>query len=311
MKNRLIILGFIFLLPGIIFAQENSFRKLSFDARNQMTLEIDNSFGDIEVSTHGGKKIDITVEITVEARNEKREQDFLDNTTIKSRESGNTVSVETVRKKNNIKVDNFSIDYLVKIPKGTNLQINNRFGDVMIYEPGGHVDIDVSHGDCRLTGTFYSVNNQKNRVMVKFGELEVEYFMGGRMQVNHGDLEAAKVADADIRLQFSNGEIGLLEGEIDIDLSHSKLTVDDLGSKVKDLEAELKFSTLRIDGYATESFNSDMFGEFSKFKFPKDMAVVSEQPSMNSVQYKIRGKKAGANAPTMNIDASHSTVTLK
>ncbi len=311
MKTTLKILAVLFILPGFIFAQNESIRKLTFDTKNRQTLEIHNAFGEIEVTTHTDKKIDVTVVITVDTRNDERAKEFFESTTIDFEEKGNTIQLKTIRNQKDCKVKGFSIDYTVKVPAGTNLDINNRFGDVLIYEPGGMVKVDVSHGDCRLMGITKSTGNYRNEVMVKFGKLHAENIIGGIVNLEHGDVGIERIADSDIDVRFGNGKIGLLEGEIDIKLSHSTLNIDDLGLKMKSLDADVNFSNLRIDGYETEIYNSTMSGSFSNFKFPSDPSVISEKPSMNSVKYQIQGKKAGNNAPQMNIDARHSTVSIK
>ncbi|MFN2431054.1 MAG: hypothetical protein ABR574_13630 [Cryomorphaceae bacterium] len=311
MKKSFAILGLLFLLPAFLFAQEESIRKISINSKPNQTLKIDNSFGKIEVSTYDGAYIDVTVVITAEDRKVERAREFLDNTVIDQDYDGNTVELRTVRKSKTCKLKNFSIDYTVKIPEGTNLDINNRFGDVLIYESGGEVKVDVSHGDCRLMGVTKSKGKFRNELRVKFGRLEAENIIDGVVRVEHGDINISRITDSDIDLRFGNGKVGLLEGEIEIKLSHSTLNIDDLGSKIKDFNADVEFSNLRVYGYAPENFVGHLKGSFSNFKFPKNLSVLSDEPSMNRVEYQIRGKEAGKNAPTIKVEARHSTVTIK
>ena len=108
---------------GQLRAQEEKTVQKSFTAS---TLSITNSFGDVDVTTYAGTKIEMTVVICLTSSSKTNSLKELEKINIEVKETGSRVDVVTKNEINNQKgVREFRIDYTVKMPENTNVIVKN------------------------------------------------------------------------------------------------------------------------------------------------------------------------------------------
>jgi len=310
MKKVYTLLAIALLSVGAVLAQTEKKVNNSFNVGNAGSLSIKNSFGDIDIESFDGDRIEVEVTITVETRNQNDIQKYLDKIRIDVTESGNDVSLRTINDMNGgNRVKEFSIDYEVKVPRRTSLEIRNSFGDLTIESSEGLLNINVQHGDASI-GRVKEVANQQHEIRVQFGDLKVGEISGADVRVQHGDFIIEKLQGGEVDLSFGEGNIEKLSGKIYMDIQHSEIEVDEVLKDLEDLNVELQFSEFKAYGFENSDYEFDMEGSFTDFDFRGNFTVKQRDKGMNSESYLIySGSESGAKK--VRIRGSHSDVNIE
>lgn len=144
----------LFLISFTLSAQEvtKEFHK-EYKAAANTTLEISNRYGDIVIQSWDKDQVVIDVKVTVELPNKEKAEKLISYIDVQFSEGENIISAKTV-------IDDkfnftgwgsdsrkFSIDYNVKMPVGTSLELANRYGNTDLNELHGLVNLDIKYGN--------------------------------------------------------------------------------------------------------------------------------------------------------------------
>ena len=110
-----------------------NFRK-SWTKSSVTALKITNKFGEVKINDAGGDSVTVKVVITIDNPSGNKAKELMDNIHIDIQKSGGLVTGETTIDEDFRNKQSFSIDYLVNIPKDRDLDITNRYGNVVIGE---------------------------------------------------------------------------------------------------------------------------------------------------------------------------------
>ncbi len=264
MKTRLYLLALSFIVILATHAQEANNRSERFNFSNTEKLKIDNSFGDVNVQTYAGKMIDILVEITLTTKNQKDIDKSFEKIKIKTTETKELITVVTENKMNgNNSVKSFRVDYTVKMPEGTALEIINRFGDVTVSNTSGKINLDVQHGSCFVT----QATAKGNQAKVQFGDLKMDYADGNTIKVQHGDLRVTDLKNSKINVQFGDSKIEKITGTGDFNIQHGDLRIDNLQNGLTNLQITSQFSDIKLGNILGSSYTIDLDGNFTDFSW--------------------------------------------
>uniref|UniRef100_UPI00321626F8 hypothetical protein n=1 Tax=uncultured Draconibacterium sp. TaxID=1573823 RepID=UPI00321626F8 len=170
-------------------------------------LDISNRFGEVRINNEGGNEVTIDVVVTVEAANERKTNELLDQIEVEFKKSGSTVYAVTKIGNDFKSQRKFSIDYVVNIPSDKNLKIANKYGNTIIGQLTANGDFDVKYGSF----TAY-------------------------------DLSTPESGSLTLSLAYGNGNIGTAS-YLDLEVSYSPVTIEE----VKGVTARTKYSTLNIE----------------------------------------------------------------
>lgn len=308
MKLKTLFASLLFLAIAVTAdAQSTKKQDYSFNTTSGSMLSIRNSFGDINVEEFAGSKIEVNIEIIVEAKNAKNTKEYLSKIYVDAQEQGNDVFLKTVNDLKGMKVKNFQVNYDVKIPRNTDVKIKNSFGDVNVQTLSGSVNLTVQHGDCFLA-TSEGDNNVLN---VEFGDIRV--IESGDIQIvsKHGDVSLGNVARLKLASQFGDATVQDLRGNADINTMHGDFEIDKVGSKVQFINIKAQFSDVDIEGLDGKDFRINLDGSFTDFDFDSNWYVKQSKKDYNTEGYIIYTNGSDASGEkTLNIEASHSDVDL-
>jgi hypothetical protein len=195
------------------------------------TLEINNKYGDVVIQSWDKDQVVIDVVVTVEMSNRDRAEKMMSYIDVEFSEDANTMSAKTV-------IDNdfnftgwgnskrFSIDYNIKMPKKTALNLSNKYGDTDIDELLGLLNLDIKYGN--ITAGKLSRGNEK-----PLSRLNIAYGKGSIEETGWLDLTVRYVGSMEI-----NKCQALL-----LDSKYSKLSLGETSSLV----GESKYDNIRID----------------------------------------------------------------
>ncbi len=278
----------------------------SWDSSEAQVLSIKNSFGDITIRNHQNPKIEVIIEINVVPAKSKDMDKVKDKVKIDVRELGNRVELATINNLDGINTTQLDIDYEVRIPDNTSLEIKNQFGDVWIENTMGNLYARVQHGDLFVG----KVGGKENSVKVQFGELRLEYISDADLEVHHGDFQADILEDVELEMQFSDGKVGKTAGRVEFDIQHSDLKIEEVLSETTHLDINGQFSDIELERGPWQEYHMELEGGFTDFSMSSEMKsmIYSKDKGMNSVEYElnrdVRDKR-------IIIDANHSDVDFE
>lgn len=315
MKTKVFLTTCITWLSALIaLGQGTPAKTEQFNFQKANMLKIDNSFGDVNISTYSGSTIDIRVEIVLDIKNSADKQKVLDKINILTSDHSGTVTVSTENKINGMNsVRSFEINYTVKIPKGVALDVRNQFGDVVLGDIHETLQVQVQHGNCSVN----SATGKANRFKVQFGDLRIESAPNAKIEVQHGDMRAGGLGDIFLDQKFGDSHVRTLSGRNEISIQHGDLTVEQLQSDLNTLTVDAQFSSVKLGNITGNSYLMKLDGNFSNFTWEKvlksskgGITIISEQKEMNRNKLELSSNGQSTPANTITINASHSDVEL-
>lgn len=251
----------------------------AWSARSVETLKIDNKFGEVKITNQGGSDVTIDVVVTVDAPNESRANELLEQINVAFSKSGNTVSAETRIDSDFKSRSEFSIDYLVNIPTDKNLDISNKYGNTIVNVLNANGTFDIQYGNF----TANELNTPAN------GTMDVA--------LAYGKADISLSNDLDVEVKYSTMNLG----ETDDLLLNSKYTVINLG-KASSVNADSKYDT----------FNFEEIGSFSgetKYTHTK-IDELLQRLNIEAGYGGIRVNKVDSNFESISVTNSYGQVSL-
>ena len=187
-------------------------------------LKVTNKFGEIKINDMGGDSVTIKVVITVENSSQSKASELMDMIEIQFSKSGGLVNAETSIESNFRSKQSFTIDFLINIPKDRDLDITNRYGNVVMNDLEAKGTFNIGYGN--LTA----------------GHLKAPSGRPVNMEVSYGKADIESINDANMVFQYSKlygGEIARLV----LDSKYSQVNLH----KTKNLTLESKYDGINID----------------------------------------------------------------
>jgi len=223
------------------FAKDDFTKKVSksYDINADATLKVDNKFGKVLCENWDKNSISIEVEITVSASNQEKANKYFDKIEIDFSGSSSLVSANTKFDDNLFsKNDNeISVDYLISMPTSVSIDINNKFGDIILDVVNGSSIIDLSYGSIKAG----KLNGKNSELEIKFSEGYIGYVKEADLELKYSELKIDESGSMSAESKFSELEIG----KIDV-LTLESGYDDDFIGKVRDFDVEANFSDIEI-----------------------------------------------------------------
>ncbi|WP_161436601.1 hypothetical protein [Poritiphilus flavus] len=252
--RKLRLLGVALLLSGTLFAQEKVSKQLeeNFDMTDSGKFHLDNKYGDIIINGWDRDAMLVTIDISVSHRKRENAVSLLDRIQPEIKTAGDFVSITSeIREKNqgviaryfnkanpfSFDKSNIQIDYTIYLPENAELEISNKFGDLIIEDWSGKLNSDVQHGDVWLNR---DLNNAD--VSVSFGKLRAKSINYGNLRLKNGSLDMER--SADLRLNTSGSTVKI-EAVTKMRLYSSKdeITIEEIGS----IDGDIRFTTIYLN----------------------------------------------------------------
>ncbi len=235
------------------WAQEKVSKKIDkvYSLTNAGELHLENKYGNVIINGWEKKTVQIIIDIQVtkKKKDDAKEllsriiptintaQDFVSvSSTIE--EKSNSIFSKLFDKANPFDFDksNIQIDYTIYLPFNAEINITNKFGDIIISGWNGKLKANLQHGDMWVNK---DVNNAN--IEMKFGKLKTKSITYGNIQFKNGEIEIKNSKDLRIH---SSGTIIAINNVENLEISSSKdqISIEETGT----IRGELMFSKINI-----------------------------------------------------------------
>ncbi len=252
--KKLMLLTLTLVCCGALWSQESVSKKIekTYPMTNAGELGLDNKYGDITITGWDKNSLKITMDIEVTHKKKDIAEDLLERINADIQTSGDLVSFTSeiaekrtsffsryFNKANPFDFDksNVKINYTVYLPTNAELDITNKFGDLVIEEWTGKLKANVQHGDVWVNDNITNAN-----IELKFGKLNAKSITYGNIRMKNGKIHMEESKDLRINSNGSTIDIGRISS-LELYSSKDEVAFENIGSIVGDL----KFSTIYID----------------------------------------------------------------
>jgi hypothetical protein len=341
----------IFLLPAIVIANHDKFNgrytkektvKKEYTVNRDALLEIDNSYGNVDIISWAENRTVIEVSIKTNSDDEEKAQEKLDNITIEFYGSSSRVSAKTIFKNNKSSWSfwgknnsvSMEINYTIKIPVTNSVNLENDYGAISLDKLEGNAKISCDYGQLRI-GELWAENNSLNFdytskstiAFMKSGKIDADYSgftleKGGKLELN-ADYTQSEIADIeDINYNCDYGKviigkavkvvgvgdyltnkIGTIKGSLSLDTDYGSIKVDRLEGSAKNVTIEADYTGVKL-GFASDyNFNFDVNLSYSSLKGEENVTVTKSHKENSQSTYEgYHGNNTSGNMVRINSD---------
>lgn len=279
-------------LTSVLQAQSTdcTFRK-TFQKKDGMYLNVTNKFGDISVLSSEEDSITICATVTIKQNNKELSEKSIGLIKIAVNKLADTISVKTGFDEKFFSAPyrngrtGFSVDYVINLPENSNLTIINSFGDVILDEFSGIIDVKISNGD--FSAEKLSRGNTKPVSSLSFEHGKAVIEEANWLSISAKSCQSVIVEKA--RALLLNTEF-------------SKLTLDDISSIVCDSRSDVyeinsvrnfigisTLSEFRIDNLSVQLQAKTDFGSMTLTDVQKDFSLIDISSSKTPVYLEFQG----------------------
>ena len=331
-----ILLLILLLIPLLGFSNDDfSYTKQkvinkAYVVNSDAGINIDNSYGNIFVTTWNEDKIEIEVIIKVSGNDEKWVNQKLDGidvdfTALKSLVSAKTV-FNNVSNKNNGKNNNFEINYTVKIPKNGTVKLNNKYGNIGTGDLFSSTEINCRYGKINLG----KLNGNSNIVQIGYcSNSTIEYLKNGKVSSQYSGLKLNEANKLDLQSDYSEIEInegndvrytsrygsvkakkvnslegvgnyltiyvGSLTNDLKLSTRYSNVNVDAVQAKTSNVSIDAAYTGVSVGFTPNFAFDFVVEVKYGDFKYDNEMNVNSKEETNTSKRFTGYYKKKGDN----------------
>jgi hypothetical protein len=206
-------------------------------------VEIENAFGDLNISSWDENRVVIDVLITVKGRNPKSVQEKLDAIEILF-----SLDKEKVMAKTNIEENwgfkwfsgsaiSYKIDYSIKLPRTSSVDLTNDYGTIRLNSLKGQATINCDYGKMIL-GDLYSPNNVLNFDYTS--NSSIDFLQGGKINADYSSFDIEKAGDIELIADYTNASFDTVN-TINFNNDYGKILIENIGT----LEGNGDYLTLK------------------------------------------------------------------
>lgn len=251
--KKIVIIAFLAVSVSIQ-AQETLTKKIekTFKLTNTGELHLDNKYGNVTINGWDENKATVTIAIKVTNKKKENAKTLIDRIEANIRTSSNYVSVVSeisekntsffsryFNKVNPFEFDkgNVEINYTIYLPINAEIDVTNKFGDVIIDNWTGKLKANVEHGDLWINDNVTNAN-----IDMKFGKLRSKSIAYGTINLKNGSIDIENSKDLLLNTSGTNIEIDSVT-DLEIKSSKDEITIESLDN----IKGELKFSNVKIN----------------------------------------------------------------
>jgi hypothetical protein len=264
---------------------------LNFDASGVLKVNVTNQFGNVRVVHWNRKSIKVNVKIKANATSNSLIDKYLENVKITNEVKDkilflNTHMSPSVRAGTKDRSKSYcTVDYLIYMPQGTKLQVDNSFGDIFLPEFRAPLVVSLQHGNLQAP----LINNVNSQVNIKFSTACIDELVGGcivstnsnlnvqvlknaNLQVERGMIRAESLENTKAKLKYAKTIFNNLSEQVELDVYYSTdLKLGNIDKDLKSLLINTTYSDIQLPDFIgvleVQSKNGQVFfGQGVEFK---------------------------------------------
>jgi|SRR5690625_267536 len=218
-----------------------------FSVNPDAVLDIQNQYGNINLSAWHKDEIHLEIKITAKGKNKNKVEERLKSISVEFTADQKKVSAKTLIKSGFFKRNNtnFSIDYFVKLPKTIYVQLQNKYGNLNIDELSGGTSIILDYGNLQIK----YLDNKDNKLKLNYvSKAKINALNTAQIQAGYSNIEIDKAEDLILNSNYSNLNIKQIKN-LKTESGYGEITIeeaDQLDLKTKYTKVKIAFLTEQL-----------------------------------------------------------------
>jgi hypothetical protein len=344
------LLGLILMLCAPVAKAQEGERTINreFAIGTNTGLVINNVYGNIDIINHPEEKISIEVNIHVDARDQSREKEMLDNINIRLYQEGNVVYALTELSDNFNRLfrgpADLQINYTIHMPASVPVQLSNKYGNVFIDELTSTSTIDVKYGKLNANRIMHDSREPLTKVIlaysdaviqetswlnadIKYAKLSITdsralaliskyskiFVTNGSSLVGESKYDSFELGTLDnfvINTAYSNIKIEKLTGRLQSETKYTDVIISNVPSGFESLKINTSYGNYKIGVVPGTSYRIDGSAKYSDIVYPQANARVNRINENSQLQVSgVVGSNQNTRS-TVTISANYGNVRL-
>ncbi|UOB17242.1 hypothetical protein [Abyssalbus ytuae] len=272
-----------------VYAQETASKKIEKEYAfiNAGKIYLENKYGDITIN--GWEKDSLYIIINVVSSHKKKDNavNLLQRVEFDIDKAGDFISIQSEISDKNLsffakhfnKVNpfdfdksNLQIDYTVFLPEYTEINIQNKFGDIIITDWKGELEAKLEHGDIWINDEINTVNLE-----MKFGKLRAKWIKYSHLDIKNGNVDIEQSENLRIKSSGSDFNIENVD-KMELYSSKDEIKIMNAGN----ISGNIDFSDVLIENISDQVDLTMNLADLAVYHvINKDAVVKIEQESSN------------------------------
>ncbi|MEJ1222252.1 hypothetical protein [Sediminicola sp. 1XM1-17] len=324
--------------------------KKEFEVNANALMSIDNSYGNLNITSWNENRILIEIRIKTNGNNEEKVQKKLDEISVDFEYDRSMVSAKTLFNKNNNNWNwnwggsnnvNMQIDYFIKVPVKNNVHLNNDYGSIILDRIDGHAKISCDYGRLEI-GELRGRNNELNFDYTS--KSSIDYINSGRITADYSGFTIDKAGDLVIKADYTNStvlkmdnlqyssdygsidiseannvqgngdyinvKLGTIHGNVDISADYGSLKINELAADAGNVQIRSDYMGITIGYHPQYYFDFEITAEYAGVSGKDNFEVNKSTEKSNQKYYK--GYYGKSNSGNMvSVSTEYGSISFK
>jgi len=305
-----IVLTLLLIVPALAFSnnaikdkhdKEKTIKK-EFSVSSNALVEIDNSYGNLDIVTWNENRVVFEITIKTSGNNEDKVNEKLEGITVEFNASSSKVSAKTIFNKNNSSWwswgknnnVNMQVNYIVKMPITNSVNLSNDYGAINLAKLEGKATISCDYGkittkelmaegnilnfDYTSGCTFeyinsatinadyssYMIEKAKNlTISADYTQSKIELAEDVKYNCDYGSITIEKVNNIVGNGDYLTTKIGDVYKNVKIEADYGSIKIDRMNSNAGSLNINADYTGIKIGLASGYAFNFDIDLEYA------------------------------------------------
>ncbi|WP_236002892.1 hypothetical protein [Luteirhabdus pelagi] len=323
--------------------------KRDFTVNADAGLRVNNSYGNLDITTWNQNKTVIEVTIKTNGNDEEKVKERLSEIDVKFTANGTLVSAETQfgkqnkgwswwgGNKNNVSVE---VNYLIKMPITNTVDLSNDYGAINISTLEGNAKISCDYGQI-IIGELKADNNMLNfdytdkstigymksgrinadysgftlertesvEISADYTQSEIVSAKSVNYNCDYGKVMVEEAVDIVGRGDYVNNHIGTVKGSLNMNTDYGSIHVKNMAASAKDVTIRADYTGIKLGFSPGYHFDFVVDCSYSNLKGEEQVTVLQRENDHTDKFYKGYHGKERS-GNTVNIQSDYGGVTF-
>lgn len=254
-------------------------------------IVIDNAYGNVKLNSWDKDEVLIEVTIKLKSTNQERAEEALEDINVAFDVTKNSIRATTLLPDRNRSWWNnwtlfgstqldYSINYLVQMPKTARLNIDNEYGNIYLNETDGATQLNCAYGRIDIG----QLNHPNNTIEISYApSSEIDYVNAATIEADYSGLSIGEAGQVSYEADYTKSSFSLIES-LDFEADYGSLSVEEvsaingeadyltikIGSVNNSLDLNMDYGSIRVERIETSSKKIEINADYAGIKLEAD-----------------------------------------
>jgi len=254
-------------------------------------IKIDNAYGNVKLNSWDKEEVLIEVSIKVKSKNQERAEEALENIDVEFEVAKNSIQATTLLPDSNrswwknwtlfgaTQLD-YSINYLVQMPKTARLNIENEYGNIYLNETDGTTQLNCAYGRIDIG----RLNHANNTIDISYApSSEIDYVNAATIEADYSGLSIAEAGQLSYEADYTKSSFSLVES-INFEADYGSISIEEattingeadyltikIGSVNNSLDLNMDYGSIRVERIEASCKKIEINADYAGIKLGAD-----------------------------------------